>query len=147
MSAGNTNSKRGPAGKRRGLKKHGNQEVMPNDIIIRQKGMKFHPGKNTFMGSDFTIHSEIEGVVYFERSHRSFKTKKKMQIIHVVPNPNPNTNQKPPAPYNYHPELYPERAEFNTEHLAYEKKEKPDNSNKELKMKNLKQRGQKVEDP
>lgn len=60
MTSGNTPSKRGPAGKRRGLKKSGMQPVLPGDILVKQKGLVFHAGKNTIIGKDGTIHSKIE---------------------------------------------------------------------------------------
>jgi large subunit ribosomal protein L27 len=51
-----------------GVKKFGGQEVFPNDIVIRQRGLKFHPGKNTILGKDQTIHSKIEGKVFFREN-------------------------------------------------------------------------------
>jgi len=52
--------------KYRGVKKHGSEYVLPGNIIIRQKGTKFHPGANVGMGRDFTIFSLVEGHVKFE---------------------------------------------------------------------------------
>lgn len=60
MAAGSTKNKSGTRGKRLGVKKLGGNVVLPNDIIVRQRGLKFHPGKNTFIGRDHTIHSQIE---------------------------------------------------------------------------------------
>ncbi len=43
-----------------GVKKLGGHEVYPDDILVRQRGFRWHPGKNTYAGRDHTIHSKIE---------------------------------------------------------------------------------------
>jgi large subunit ribosomal protein L27 len=57
-----------------GVKIYGGQYVIPGNIIIRQRGTKFHPGKNVGLGKDFTIFSLVEGHVKFEtkRAGRKF---------------------------------------------------------------------------
>jgi len=55
------------AGKRLGLKVNAGQKVKSGTIIVRQRGTKFHPGKNVKMGKDFTIYAIKEGVVSFRR--------------------------------------------------------------------------------
>lgn len=62
--------------------------------------------------------------MYFERSQRSFKRKKKKYIIHVIPELSNNKSVYSPRPYNYHPELWPERAKFNSPHIEFERHEK-----------------------
>lgn len=52
--------------KYRGVKKYGSERVIAGNIIVRQKGTKFHPGLNVGMGRDFTIFSLIDGTVKFE---------------------------------------------------------------------------------
>jgi len=52
--------------KYRGVKKYGSENVVAGNIIVRQKGTKFHPGLNVGMGRDFTIYSLIDGQVKFE---------------------------------------------------------------------------------
>ncbi len=52
--------------KRRGVKKFGGQYVISGNIIVRQKGTKFHPGSNVGMGRDYTIFATAEGFVKFE---------------------------------------------------------------------------------
>jgi large subunit ribosomal protein L27 len=54
-----------------GVKKFGGEYVQPGNIIIRQKGTKWHPGKNVGLGKDYTIFSLVEGNVKFERKGRS----------------------------------------------------------------------------
>lgn len=55
------------SGKRLGLKRSGGQAVRAGNIILRQKGMTYKPGKNVGMGRDFTIFSMIDGVVNFSK--------------------------------------------------------------------------------
>lgn len=54
----------------RGVKKFGGESVVAGNIIIRQCGTKYHPGRNVGMGNDFTIYSLIDGVVKFEHKNR-----------------------------------------------------------------------------
>lgn len=60
MQATSTNKTKDSAGRRLGVKKFGGEEVFPNDIIIRQRGFKWKPGKNIIIGKDHTFHSKIE---------------------------------------------------------------------------------------
>ena len=50
----------------RGVKKFGGEQVRAGNILIRQCGTKFHPGRNVGLGRDYTIYSLIDGVVKFE---------------------------------------------------------------------------------
>ncbi|MBP82882.1 MAG: 50S ribosomal protein L27 [Verrucomicrobiales bacterium] len=56
--------------KRRGVKKFGGEQVIPGNIILRQCGTKWHPGKNVGIGRDYTIYSLVEGNVRFDRNGR-----------------------------------------------------------------------------
>ncbi|MDF1860715.1 MAG: 50S ribosomal protein L27 [Verrucomicrobiales bacterium] len=56
--------------KRRGVKKFGGEKVIPGNIILRQCGTKWHPGKNVGLGHDYTIYSLVEGNVRFDRNGR-----------------------------------------------------------------------------
>ena len=55
--------------KRLGVKIYGGEQVIPGNIIIRQRGTKFHPGKGTKMGKDYTIFAQIQGKVKFIIKH------------------------------------------------------------------------------
>ena len=55
----------------RGVKKFGGERVRAGNILVRQCGTKFHPGRNVGLGSDYTIYSLIDGVVKFEHKDRS----------------------------------------------------------------------------
>ncbi len=65
-AGGSTKNGRDSQPKMRGVKKYGGQVVVPGNIIVRQVGTVFHPGRNVRLGRDFTIYSIIEGVVKFE---------------------------------------------------------------------------------
>ena len=64
---GSTRNGRDSNPKYRGVKKFGGETVIPGNIILRQKGTRWHPGNNVGIGRDFTIYSLIEGQVKFER--------------------------------------------------------------------------------
>jgi large subunit ribosomal protein L27 len=53
-----------------GVKVYGGQEVSAGGIIVRQRGTKFHPGRNVRRGGDDTLFSLIDGVVTFETYQR-----------------------------------------------------------------------------
>ncbi len=63
---GKTRLGRDSESKRLGVKKFGGQRVRPGNIIIRQRGTKFKPGKNVGLGRDYTIFATIDGYVKFE---------------------------------------------------------------------------------
>ncbi|MBN1621233.1 MAG: 50S ribosomal protein L27 [Endomicrobiales bacterium] len=65
-SQGSTTNGRDSAGQRLGVKAFGGETVNAGSIIIRQRGTKFHPGKNVGMGSDNTIFAKVPGIVKFE---------------------------------------------------------------------------------
>lgn len=62
-----TKGSRKTVAKRLGVKKYGGQKVAVGNIIVRQKGTKFHPGEGTKMGRDFTIYAVCEGEVLFKQ--------------------------------------------------------------------------------
>jgi large subunit ribosomal protein L27 len=55
---------------RLGVKKFGGEVVISGNIIIRQRGTKWLPGANVYMGKDHTIHARVDGNVYFDKSGR-----------------------------------------------------------------------------
>ncbi|MEO6097218.1 MAG: 50S ribosomal protein L27 [Fibrobacteria bacterium] len=64
---GSTRNGRDSNPKYRGVKKFGGEKVIAGNIILRQKGTRWHPGLNVGLGRDYTLWSLIEGVVKFER--------------------------------------------------------------------------------
>ncbi len=75
---GSSKNGRESESKRLGVKIYGGQKAIAGNIIVRQRGTKFHPGKNTYMGKDHTIHAAIDGVVRFETKRGGRK------YIHIV---------------------------------------------------------------
>jgi large subunit ribosomal protein L27 len=72
---GSTRNGRDSNSKRLGVQRYWGQEVTAGSILVRQRGTKFHPGKNVGRGSDDTLFALIDGVVKFE-----YKTKSKQKI-------------------------------------------------------------------
>ena len=58
-----------------GVRKYGGEKVVAGNIIVRQRGTKFHPGKNVGRGNDDTLFAMLDGVVKFEH-----KDKKRMKV-------------------------------------------------------------------
>lgn len=73
--AGSTKNGRDSRSQRLGVKVYGGEAVIPGNIIVRQRGSKFHPGVNVGMGKDYTLFALSEGVVKFEH-----KTKDKLMV-------------------------------------------------------------------
>ena len=55
----------------RGVKKFGGEKVVAGNIIVRQCGTKWHPGRNVGLGTDYTIYALIDGVVKFEHKNKT----------------------------------------------------------------------------
>ncbi len=70
---GSSKNGRDSESKRLGVKKYGNERVLAGNILVRQKGTKFHAGANVGMGSDNTLFATIDGVVKFETYRRDRK--------------------------------------------------------------------------
>jgi large subunit ribosomal protein L27 len=68
--AGSTSNGRDSHSKRLGVKKFGGQSVIAGNIIVRQRGTRFHPGKNVGMGRDHTLFALEPGTVEFDKEHR-----------------------------------------------------------------------------
>ena len=66
-AGGSTKNGRDSNSQRLGVKVCGGQAIRAGGIILRQRGTKFHPGRNVGLGRDFTIYSLIDGEVKFER--------------------------------------------------------------------------------
>jgi len=66
---GSSRNGRDSNSQRLGVKRYGGEHVISGNIIIRQRGTKFHPGENVMMGRDHTIYAVAEGYVVFEKPH------------------------------------------------------------------------------
>ena len=67
---GSTRNGRDSNAQRRGMKKFGGEFVLAGNIIARQCGTKWHPGKNVGMGKDYTLFALVEGNVFFDQKGR-----------------------------------------------------------------------------
>jgi len=67
---GSSRNGRDSAGKRLGVKKFGSETVRAGNILVRQRGTKWHPGNNVGKGRDDTLFALIDGVVKFEHKDR-----------------------------------------------------------------------------
>lgn len=74
---GSTRNGRDSNAQRLGVKRYGGQVVRAGNILVRQRGTKFHPGNNVGRGSDDTLFALIDGIVTFERRG---KTGKKISV-------------------------------------------------------------------
>lgn len=76
-AGGSSRNGRDSAGRRLGVKVFGGEKVVSGNIIVRQRGTKYHPGKNVGLGKDHTIFAVAEGVV-------AFHTSGKRQFVSVI---------------------------------------------------------------
>ena len=78
-AGGSSRNGRDTAGRRLGVKHFGGEAVIPGNIIIRQRGTKWHPGTGVGIGRDHTIYATVVGTVNFRAS------KDNKQIVSVIP--------------------------------------------------------------
>lgn len=73
-AGGSSRNGRDSESKRLGVKRFGGQHVLSGNILVRQRGTKFHAGRNVGMGTDHTLYATVEGVVEFSKGRldRSF---------------------------------------------------------------------------
>ena len=72
-AGGSSRNGRDSAGRRLGVKKFGGQIVISGNILVRQRGTKFHPGSNVGIGKDHTLFAKSDGKVVFKKtSTRTF---------------------------------------------------------------------------
>lgn len=86
-AAGSTRLGRDSRAQRLGVKVFGDQLITAGGIIIRQRGTKFHPGRNVGIGKDDTLHALVSGTVKFqEKKVTAFSgNKDRRTFVHVEP--------------------------------------------------------------
>ena len=77
-AGGSSRNGRDSAGRRLGIKKFGGEVVISGNIIVRQRGTKFHPGTNVGIGKDHTLFAKSNGKV-------NFKKTRKRKFVSVIP--------------------------------------------------------------
>jgi large subunit ribosomal protein L27 len=78
-AGGSSRNGRDSISKRLGVKRYGGELVTAGNIIVRQRGSTFHPGKNVGMGKDYTIFATVDGHVKFE--NKGPKNRKTITVI------------------------------------------------------------------
>ena len=79
-AGGSTRNGRDSESKRLGLKKYGGEFVKAGNIIVRQRGTKFHPGENVGIGRDHTLFAKVDGHLKFVK-----KGPKMRQFASIIP--------------------------------------------------------------
>lgn len=69
-AGGSSKNGRDSEGRRLGVKRYGGQFVLAGNIIVRQRGTKFHPGANMGMGKDHTLFATVDGTVEFATGYK-----------------------------------------------------------------------------
>jgi large subunit ribosomal protein L27 len=82
---GSTRNGRDSRAQRLGVKRYGGQVVKAGNILVRQRGTKFHPGKNVGRGNDDTLFALIEGTVAFEHKTHNRKQVSVYPLAEEVP--------------------------------------------------------------
>ncbi len=80
-AGGSSRNGRDSAGRRLGVKKFGGEIVVPGNIIVRQRGTKYHPGRKVDMGRDHTLFAKVGGAVNYHT------TTKGRTFVSVAPLP------------------------------------------------------------
>lgn len=83
---GSTRNGRESHSKRLGVKKFGGQQVIAGNILIRQCGTKWHPGKNVGCGRDWTLFALCDGTVFFDKHGRRINVAKASETPAVATN-------------------------------------------------------------
>ena len=79
-AGGSTRNGRDSESKRLGLKKFGGEQAIAGNILVRQRGTEYHPGKNVGLGRDHTLFAKANGVVLFEVKGASSR-----RVVNVIP--------------------------------------------------------------
>ena len=83
---GSTDNGRDSNAKYLGVKLFGGQSARAGNIIVRQRGTRFHPGENVYKGKDFTLHAKVDGTVAFKR-RRNNRVYISICLLYTSPSP------------------------------------------------------------
>lgn len=97
---GSTDNGRDSNAKRLGVKLFGGQLALAGNIIVRQRGTKYHVGENVYLGKDHTIHAKVAGTVAFNKRRlgRTFVSIIPFDVDETVAKPTPKPKAKKAAP-------------------------------------------------
>ncbi len=76
---GSTDNGRDSMSKRLGIKLFGGQQATAGNILVRQRGTRFHAGENVYVSKDFTLHASVDGLVSFKKGYKN------RTFVHVQP--------------------------------------------------------------
>ena len=87
---GSTRNGRESNAQRRGVKRFGGEYVIPGNIIVRQRGLKYLPGKNVACAKDFTLFALTDGIVQFKEYNKTnfYGGKRKAKVVNILVNEN-----------------------------------------------------------
>lgn len=80
-AGGSSRNGRDSIGKRLGVKRYDGQQVLAGNILVRQRGTTFHPGRNVGVGKDYTLFAKADGAVKYQ-----VKGPLKRKTVSVIPN-------------------------------------------------------------
>ena len=97
---GSTDNGRDSKSKRLGVKLFGGQAAVAGNVLVRQRGTKYHPGENVYMGKDFTLHARVDGTVVFSKrkKNRTFVSILPEETVETVAKEAPVKAKAAPAP-------------------------------------------------
>jgi large subunit ribosomal protein L27 len=95
---GSTDNGRDSKSKRLGVKLFGGQKATAGNILVRQRGTKFHAGDNVYMGRDHTLHAAIDGVVTFRRTRNDRNFVSVLPFVEVAETVAKPAKKAAPAP-------------------------------------------------
>ncbi|MEE8196087.1 MAG: 50S ribosomal protein L27 [Acidiferrobacterales bacterium] len=79
-AGGSSRNGRDSESKRLGVKRFGGEQVLAGNILVRQRGTKFHPGLNVGIGKDDTLYAKVKGRVVFE-----IKGRRERKTVRILP--------------------------------------------------------------
>lgn len=97
---GSTDNGRDSKSKRLGVKLFGGQAAIAGNVIVRQRGTRYHPGENVYMGKDFTLHARVDGTVVYtkRRKNRTFVSIQPEGTVETVAKAAPVKEKAAPQP-------------------------------------------------
>lgn len=84
-AGGSTNNGRDSVSKRLGVKRFGGQLVLAGNILVRQRGTKYHPGTNVRRGKDDTLFATVDGMVVFVKKGKFMRQTVAIEATHYKP--------------------------------------------------------------
>lgn len=96
---GSSDNGRDSKSKRLGIKLFGGQVAKAGNVIVRQRGTRYHAGENVYVGKDFTLHARVAGKVEYKRGRldRTFVSVLPFETVEVAPAPAPKAVKAPKA--------------------------------------------------